>query len=124
MMTQHFVPDKYQTQDKRSLTSEKSTQRPLPADKPKKLHIICPFNTFATPGPKSKIWCYVVIPSTKIDLDLFSLKLNEYFPCKVTVRSVMFNLFNSFDVILDDMVTWNVIHDCTLKALEALEDSS
>jgi len=123
-MTKPFIPKKYREQDRRSETSELSTNHPLPADKPKTLHIICPFNTFAIPGPKSKIWCYVVIPSTKIDLDKFSVKLNEYFPCKVTVRSVMFNLFNSFDVILDDMVTWNVIHDCTLKALEALEDSS
>ena len=123
-MTLHFIPRKYREQDRRSETSELSTTHPLPADKPKKLHIICPFNTFDTPKPRSKIWCYIVIPNTKIDLELFSVKLNEYFPCKVTVRSVMFNLFNSFDVILDDMVTWQVIHDCTLKALEDLESGS
>jgi len=116
-----FKPDKYQIQKKRSEEKQKKSSDSSPYNKPKNTRILCPWNAFDKPNPKNKVWIYVVFPSRKIDLDVFSVKLNEYFPCKVTVSPVMFNLFNAFDVKLEDVVTWQVVHDCTLKALEDLE---
>ena len=118
-MTKPFKPDKYQTQKKRSITKQKNATPP--SGEPKTTRILCPWNIFMKAGPKNKVWLYTVFPSTKLDLNKLSDKLNEYFPCKVTVSPVMFNLFNAFDVVLEDVVTWQVVHDCTLKALEALE---
>lgn len=111
-MNRRFTPDKHI----RIRRQHEEKNKPQPSSKPKKIHIYHPLIKFKL-KPKDQMKYFIVNPGEKVDLYEVRDKLNEYFSCLVNVHS---NIFNTFDVVLDEPASWEVICRNMLKVLKSL----
>ena len=95
-MSHHFIPDKYQTKDKRSNTSEKSEKRYIKTGNQPEPDIALFFNIF--PEPNDPVNGFFFKSEQNIDTDLTGARLSELLKVEVVVYPRGFNLYDCFVV--------------------------